>query len=62
MDQGKTVKIFESKLEKSRWGRPRFKWLEDEEKALGEMMVKKWRQNAVDKEEYANVIKKTKAL
>jgi hypothetical protein len=26
------------------------------------MMVKKWRQNAVDKEEYANVIKKTKAL
>ena len=31
-------------------------------KALWEMMVKKWRQNAVDKEEYANVIKKAKAL
>jgi len=35
MDQGKTVKIYESKLEKSGWGRPRFRWLEDEERLYG---------------------------
>jgi len=52
MDLGRTVnKIFESKLERNRRGRPRFRWLEDTEKDLWEMKFKRWRQNAVDKEE-----------
>ena len=44
MDQGRTVKkIFESKLEGSRRrGRPRMRWLEDVEKDLQEMKVKRW--------------------
>ena len=40
MDQGTTVKIFESKLEGSRRGRPRLRWLQDAEKDLQEMKVK----------------------
>jgi len=43
MDQGKTVKkIFQSKLEGSRkTGRPRLRWLEEVEKDLREMKVKR---------------------
>jgi len=63
MDQGRTVnKIFESKLERSRRGRPRFRWLEDVEEDLWEMKVKRWRQNAVDKEEEASIIKEAMVL
>jgi hypothetical protein len=42
-DQGKTVKkIFQSKLEGSRrTGRPRLRWLEEVEKDLREMKVKR---------------------
>ena len=44
MDQGRTVtKVFQSKLEGSRRGRPRLKWLEDVEKDRQEMKVKRWR-------------------
>jgi len=63
MDQGRTVnKIFESKLERSRRGRLRFRWLEDKEKDLRKMKVKRWRENAVNKEEQASIIKEAKAL
>jgi hypothetical protein len=43
MDKGKTVKkIFQSKLEGSRrLGRPRLRWLEEVEKELREMKVKR---------------------
>jgi hypothetical protein len=42
MDQGRKVKkILESKLEESRRGRPRMRWLEDVEKDLREMKVKR---------------------
>jgi hypothetical protein len=51
MDQGRTVKkILESKLEESRKERLRMRWLEDVEKDLREMKVKRWRQKAVDRE------------
>jgi len=45
MDQVRTVKkILESKPEESRRrGRPRMRWLEDVEKDLHEMKVKRWR-------------------
>jgi hypothetical protein len=64
MDQGRTVKkVFEGKAEGSRRrGRPRLRWLEDVEKDLWEMEVKRWRQKAVDTEEWASVIKEAKAL
>ena len=62
MDQGRTVKkIFQSKPERSRrMGRPRLRWLEDVEKDLWEMKVKRWLQKAVDREEWASIIEETK--
>ena len=33
------------------------RWLEDVEKDLREMKVKRWRQKAVDREEWASIIK-----
>jgi hypothetical protein len=54
-DHGKVVKIFESTLEgRRRMGRSRLRWLEDVEKDLGEMKVKRWRQKAVDREEWVS--------
>jgi hypothetical protein len=61
MDQGRTVKILESKPEGSRrWGRPRMRWLEGVEKDLREMKVKRRRKKAVDKEEWVPVIDEVK--
>ena len=56
-------KIFERKLEGNRkMGRPRLRRLEDAEKDPWEKKVKRWRLKAVDREEWASVIKKAKAL
>jgi len=54
MDQGRAVKkIFQSKPERSRGrGRPRVRWVEDVEKDVLEMKVTRWRQGAVDREEW----------
>ena len=38
------------------------RWLEYVEKDVGEMKVKRWRQKAVDREEWASVIKGAKAV
>jgi hypothetical protein len=64
MDQGRMVKkIFESKPEGSiRKGSPRLRCREDVEKDLRKMKVKRWRQKAVDREEWASTIKEAKAL
>jgi len=64
MDQGRAFKkVSESKSEGSRRrGRPRLRWLEDAEKDLREMKVKRRRQKAVDREEWVSVIKAAKAL
>jgi hypothetical protein len=62
MDHGSVVKIFESKPEGRRMGRPRQKRLEYVEKDQREMKVKIWRQKAVDTEEMASVIKEAKVL
>jgi hypothetical protein len=43
-------------------GRPRMRWLEGVEKDLREVKFKRWRQKAVDREEWASVIKETKAV
>jgi len=64
MDQERRVKkIFDSKPEGSRRrGRPSLRWLEDVEKVLYAIKVKRWRQKAVDREEWASVIKEAKAV
>ena len=36
------------------------RWFEDVEKYLREMKVKRWRQKAVDREEWASIIKEAK--
>jgi hypothetical protein len=64
VDQGRIVeKIFESKPEGSRRrGIPRIRWLENVEKDLREMKIKRWRQKVVDREEWASTITEVKAL
>ena len=64
MDQGRTVKkIIESEQQGSRRrGRSRFRCLEDVEKYPLEMKFKKWRRHAVEREEWASIIKETNAL
>ena len=64
MDQGRIVKkIFDSKQEGSRTrGRPRVRWMEDVGKDLREIMVKRWRQKADDRQEWASVFKQATAL
>jgi hypothetical protein len=58
VDKGRTdKKIFESKPEGSRRGRPRVRWLVDVEKDLGEMKVNRRRQKEVEREEWTAVIK-----
>jgi hypothetical protein len=43
-------------------GRPRQRWLEDVNKNLRETKVKRWRQKAVDRAEWASVIEEAKVL
>jgi len=65
MNQGRTIKkIFESKPKgrRRRRGRPWLRWLEDVEKGLREMKVKRWQQQAIDKEQQVSIIKEAKAL
>ena len=63
LDQGRTCKIFESKREGSRRrGRPRVRWLEDVEKDVREMKVRRLRQKTVDGEEWASIMKEAKAV
>ena len=66
MDQRRIIKkIFENKPEGSRrMGRPtrRWRWLQAVGKDIQEIKVKRWRQRAVDREEWASVIKQATAL
>jgi len=59
MDLGSVVeKIFESKREaRRRMEISRLSWLEDVEKDLRQMNVKRWRQKAVGREVWASVNK-----
>jgi hypothetical protein len=64
MNHERTVKKrFETKPEgRRRMGRRRLRWLEDAEKDLRENKVKRWRQEAVDRVEWASIIREAKAL
>ena len=61
IDKGRTgKKIFESKPDGSR--RPTVRWMEDVEKDLREMKVKRRRQEEVDRLEWASVIEGAKGV
>ena len=50
--------IFEGKLEGRRGrGRPRLRWIDD----LRKLGVKRWRVKALDREEWASIIREAKA-
>ena len=55
-------KIFEGKLEGRRGrGQPRLRWINDVEGDLRKLDVKRWGMNALDREEWASIIRETKA-
>jgi hypothetical protein len=63
MNETRSVKkVFEEKLEGQRGrGRPRLRWINDVEDDLRELGVKRWRTKALEREEWATIIKETKA-
>jgi hypothetical protein len=55
-------KIFEGKLEGRRGrGRPSLRWIDDVEDDLRKHGVKRWRAKALDREEWASIIREVKA-
>ena len=55
-------KIFERELEGRRGrGRPRLRWINDVEDDLRKLGVKRWRTKALDREEWASIIREAKA-
>jgi hypothetical protein len=62
MDETRSVKIFEGKLEGRRGrGRPRLRWINDMEDYLRKLGVKRWRTKALDRVEWASIIREAKA-
>jgi hypothetical protein len=62
MNETRSVKIFEGKLEgRIGRGRPRLRWIDDVEDDLRKLGVKQWRAKALDREEWASVIRKANA-
>jgi hypothetical protein len=63
MNETRAVKkIFEGKLEGRRGrGRPRLRWTNDVENDLRKLNVKRWRMKALDREEWASIIREAKA-
>ena len=62
MNETRSVKIFEGKLEGRRGrGRPRLRWRNDVEDDLRKLGVKRWRRKALDREEWLSIIREAKA-
>ena len=62
MNESRSVKkIFGGKLEeRSCRGRPRLGWINDVEDDLRALGVKRWRTKALDREEWASIIREAK--
>jgi hypothetical protein len=55
-------KIFKGKVEGRRGrGRPRLRWINDVEEDLRKLGVKQWRRKALDREDWASIIREAKA-
>jgi hypothetical protein len=63
-DTKKSVKkIFKGKLEGRRGrGQPRLRWINDVEDGLRKLGVKRWRTKALDRVEWASIIREAKAV
>ena len=62
MNETRSVKIFEGKLEGRRGrGRPKLRWINDVKDDLRKLGVKRWRTKALDREEWAAIIREAKA-
>ena len=61
-NETRSVKIFEGKLEGRRGtGRLRLRWINDVEDDLRKLGVKRWRTKALERQEWASIIKEAKA-
>jgi len=54
-------KIFRGKLGQRGRGQPRLGWINDVEDELRKLGVKRWKTKALEREEWASIIKKAKA-
>jgi hypothetical protein len=63
MNETRSVKnIFDGKLEGRRGkGQPRLRWINDVDDDLRKLGVKGWRRKALDREEWASIIREAKA-
>jgi hypothetical protein len=61
-ESGSVKKIFEGKLEGRRGrGRRRLEWIDDVEDDLRKLGVKRWRTKALDRVEWASIVREAKA-